>query len=121
MGWLRESDGSLAWQDERSGMVMRRIPPEQAALVEERWAEEERQRQGLIRNRPAMGAITEEDLTRVMSQPTAYQRQMREDLDRMNAIEAREHEGVLRAEAEAGRVIAGHIQSSDGTSRGDIR
>jgi len=107
MGWLRNGDGSLDWQDERNGQVTRRIPPERAAIIEERWAEEERQLQGQIRNRPAMGSITEEDLRKTMSQPTAYQRQMAADRAAMQAIEDRAEEGMRLGREEAARVISG--------------
>lgn len=104
---MKSADGGLVWMVESTGQVGRYIPPDRAAVVEERWAEDERRREAATRSRPVVGGITEDDLRRTMSQPSAYQRQMAADRTAVRAIEEREHQNMLRAEAGAMRKAAG--------------
>ncbi len=105
MAWYEEPDGSLTWLTE-GGQRTTHVPPERAAAMKAKWAEEDARGEPQRLVAPPLN-VDEYGLPKSRSGPTESERARLELWERERDIERREHERTIHAQDRAARAAAG--------------
>lgn len=104
MGWVRQRDGSLDWQDPRTGHLTTHVPAERVPEVEASWAEQARLRGG---REAHTASLTEREVREALSGPSDAHGRAMGELRGQRAYDARIDEAEASAQSEVARVSTG--------------